>query len=421
MTIVRKATHRSRGAMAITLALVLGMVLAACSSTASSSSSTSSVSSPSAKGPITIGGTLSLTGAFSGPGSEYDTVYKAWVSYINSHGGLLGRKVQLDILNDNSTPATAVADYSTLINQDHVDLVLAPYTTYVGAPIVPEVRRANKILFNGGFVGIKYFDEDKGWMFGTYTEEEPQYTLGVFKLLESMPAAQRPTKLAVLYDNNPFTVVDDTGYQGQGGVVGYAKEYGMKIVYSQEYPPGTTNFAPAISSAKAAGAQVLFELGLPNSEVEVAKAVYADDYKPDVFCLCGSEETTTHAWPSVGPATNGVMGTTNAWPSQGFPGLSRVTAIAKAHGDVVLPNYYAVAWAIMQVIQQAVEGAHTLNQSALRHWLLTHKVSTAVGSFTYKSNGTTPFSEIVTQTVNGKQQPVWPPSVATAKAVIPMP
>lgn len=405
----------------MTVALLLGLVLAACSS---SSSTPASSGAPASKGPITIGGTLPRTGAFSGPGLEYDTVYKAWAASVNAHGGLLGRKVQLDILNDNTTPATAVADYQKLIYQDHVDLVIAPYTTYVGAPIVPEVRQANKILFNGGFVGIQYFKQDKGWMFGTYTEEEPQYTLGVFKLLESLPAAQRPTKIAVLYDDNPFTVVDDTGFQGQGGVVGYAKQYGMKIVYSQEYPPGTTNFGTAISSAKAAGAQVLFELGLPNSEVEVAKAVYAANFKLDVFCLCGSEETTTHGWPSVGPATNGVMGTTNAWPSQGFPGLSQVTAISKAHGDSVLPNYYAVAWAIMQVIQQAVQGTHSLDQTTLRHWLLTntvHTAHTAFGSFRYNSDGTTPFSEIVTQTVNGSQQPVWPPTVATTKAVIPMP
>ena len=42
-----------------------------------------------------------------------------------------------------------------------------------------------------------------------------------------------------------------------------------------------------------------------------------------------------------------------------------------------------------------------------------------VGDITYNQNGTTNFSEVITQTVNGVQEPVWPASVATAKLAVP--
>jgi branched-chain amino acid transport system substrate-binding protein len=410
---MRAKPRRLTAAAAAAAALIT--VLAGCSSSAGGGAGGSSAPSAS----ISIGGTLGLTGALSVTSTEYDAVYKYWASQVNANGGLLGRKVSLNILNDNSTASTAQADYQTLLTQDNVDLLLAPYATYIGVPVVPMVKAANKLMFNGGFVGEQYFDQAGGWMVGTYTYQEPYYTQGLFDAVKQLPAGKRPTKVALLTLDNPFTLVARDGYNGQGGAVRFATQAGMKVVYSQTYSATTTDFTSAVSRAKASGADMFVILGLPNDEDNIVKGAHVLGYQPKVTCTCGSQATTLPNWPSLGSATNYVVGTTVAWPSQGFPGMAQVQAFSKSRGEKTVPAYDYVAYAALQVLQQAVQGAKTLDQQDLRNYIYSHTFHTVVGDIKYNQNGTTNFSEVVTQTVNGVQQPIWPASVATAKLVVP--
>src|SRR4030081_1612685 len=71
-----------------------------------------------ASGPIKIGISLSLSGDFSDPGKAVKRGYDLWAAYVNAHGGILGRKVQLKIVNDASDPHQAVSQYQNLIPGD---------------------------------------------------------------------------------------------------------------------------------------------------------------------------------------------------------------------------------------------------------------------------------------------------------------
>jgi branched-chain amino acid transport system substrate-binding protein len=114
----------SRHYLALSAAAILSACLvAACSSSGSSSTTgTTNTSSPTNTKPILIGASLSLTGDFSADGQAFDRGYKLWASDVNSSGGLLGRQVQLKILNDNSSPTQAQTNYQTLFSSDKVDL-----------------------------------------------------------------------------------------------------------------------------------------------------------------------------------------------------------------------------------------------------------------------------------------------------------
>jgi branched-chain amino acid transport system substrate-binding protein len=96
--------HRTRFLSLAAAAATAAMVLAACSSNSSSSGSGSAGNS--SKPPILIGTSLSLTGDFSADGLAFKRGYELWASQVNSHGGLLGRKVQMVFLNDSSDPTT---------------------------------------------------------------------------------------------------------------------------------------------------------------------------------------------------------------------------------------------------------------------------------------------------------------------------
>src|SRR5581483_1853910 len=272
--------------------------------------------------PVVIGGTLGLTGPFAGPSVEYKAVYELWLADVNKRGGLLGRQVKMTIYNDEGTPTIAQGLFNRLITQDKADLLLAPYTTFVGGAIVPIVLSHKKILFNGGFVGINIFGAAKGSIVGSYTYQEPDYTRGVFELIKALPAEERPKSVAIFTAQNPFPIIVRDGYEGKGGALNFAKEAGMTVVVNEQYPPNTTDFTGLVQKAKAANAELLLALGLPNDSLQIARTVQQLGYKPKLFCTCGSQVTTLPAWPKMGAAGEGVLGTTISWPTQNFQGFA---------------------------------------------------------------------------------------------------
>ena len=101
-----------RWAVAAVAVTTMGL-LAACGSSSSSSSSSggggsgssSSASSGSSasKSPITIGTSLSLSGDFAADGQAFQRGYQLWATDQNAKGGLLGHKINLQVLSDSSS------------------------------------------------------------------------------------------------------------------------------------------------------------------------------------------------------------------------------------------------------------------------------------------------------------------------------
>src|SRR4029453_18846016 len=60
-----------------------------------------------APAPIKIGASMSLTGTYAKPGSYQKEGYDICAEEVNAKGGLLGRKIEFVVYDDQSMPATA--------------------------------------------------------------------------------------------------------------------------------------------------------------------------------------------------------------------------------------------------------------------------------------------------------------------------
>ena len=96
--------------------------------------------------PLVVGISLPLTGDFSQPGGEARKGYEIWRDQVNAAGGLLGRQVQLKITDDASNQDTVVTDYTKLITQDKVDLLLGTFSTLLNFP-ASSVAEKNRMLY----------------------------------------------------------------------------------------------------------------------------------------------------------------------------------------------------------------------------------------------------------------------------------
>ena len=128
-----------RRAAALAVALTLLVPLAACGERPSQQSGDSGK-------PLVIGISLPLTGDFAQPGGEARRGYEVWRNMVNAKGGVLGRQVQFKITDDASNQDTVVADYTRLITQDRVDLLLGTFSSLLNLP-ASAVAERNRMVY----------------------------------------------------------------------------------------------------------------------------------------------------------------------------------------------------------------------------------------------------------------------------------
>ena len=201
------------------------MILAACSSGSSSTTSSSSA----AKSPILIGTSLSLTGDFSVDGQAFERGYNLWVKEINKSGGLLGHKVTLKIVNDNSDPGTVTTNYTQLISADHAAFVFGPFSTLLTAPAAQVAARYHYAFIEGAGGGPLVFSLKLPNLFAVSPVVSDQL-IPFAEWVASLPASQRPKTAAYPMVDDPFAVPMVQNAQA------ILQKAGVKTVYSKVFP-----------------------------------------------------------------------------------------------------------------------------------------------------------------------------------------
>lgn len=372
--------------------------------------------------PIRIGGTLGLTGDFSGPSEHYRILYEAAVEEINNDDGMLGRPVELIIYDDESTPETAQTLYQRLMNEDQVDLLLTPYTTLIGGAVLPVVRPTDKLLVNAGFVGIELAHQYDN-LYMVWTFQEPDYPRPFFEMLDQVPEDQQPSALALFTAQNPFTIMERDGFEDEGGVLNFAEERGIEVVVNEEYPTDATDVSGLVQRAIDADADALVVLGLPNDSALIAETTAELGYEPAFYCSCGSSVTTFPFWDDLDPqAANDVYSSVTSWESddpEQFPGLDTVIEIFEEEGFNEMPAYAPMAYSAIQVLRQAVEETGTTDNAELAAYLQDNEFQTASGEIAFDEFGVPEFAGGLVQYIDGDNALVWPEDRAETDPVIP--
>jgi branched-chain amino acid transport system substrate-binding protein len=252
---------------------------------------------------VTIGGTFPLTGV----ASLYKTIpaaEKAYFDYVNDHGGVNGRKINFDILDDGYNPAQTVPLTQQLVEQTKVfadfgSLGTAPNLSiwgYLNQNKVPQVLIATGDSY-WGFSYKKY-----PWTIG-YQPDYPGEAKIYGKYLNStMPSA----KIGVLYQNDAY---------GKNYYAGLRVGLGAKksnIVSAQSYDPTQTNVTQQILALKAAGANVFVVFALPTQTITALVTATKIGWTPDATLInnVSANRLFLLAAAANGANVNGVISST---------------------------------------------------------------------------------------------------------------
>ena len=110
---------------------------------------------------------------------------------------------------------------------------------------------------------------------------------------------------------------------------------------------------------------------------------------------------------------------TNTLP---YPEIAELNKVARERWDEpAAPEYFLFGFSWLETLQRGVEGAKSLNQDAIRHYLRNHQISIISGKFRFDKRGLpAPYSYVV-QVQNGRTVVVYPPDEARGKAIYPKP
>ena len=338
--------------------------------------------------PIKIGFAMSQTGSLAANGKAHLIAMQMWAEDTNAKGGILGRKVELVVYDDQSNGAQIPALYSKLLDYDKVDLVVSSYGTNMTAPAMPTIMQRNMMfmtIFNTGtndkFKYDRYFSITPG---GPSSRTET--SKGFFEIAATMKP--KPQTIALIAADAEFAqnTVD--------GAREHVKRLGLKVVYDKSYPPSTVDYAPILRAVQASNPDLIFIASYPADSVGLIRA--ANEIKLKARMVGGGMIGVQFGGLKVqlGELLNGLV-TYDVYSPQAtmnFPGLSdlleRYRPLAVKSGadpiGIYGPPY---AYAEMQVVGQAIAGAGGTDQAKLTAYMKSHTFDTVVGKVKFGPDG----------------------------------
>lgn len=240
-------------------------------------------------GPIRIGSTLALTGPLAQTGIIHKIVGELFIADLNRKGGLLGRKVEWVLLDDQSKPDVTRTLYERLVTVDKVDLLIGPYATGGILSAMSVAQRYGKILVHHTF-GIpslaKYDMHFPAWPIGA----NPEKTV-TNRVVDSLQGKVKT--VAVVTSKFPSVHFLALGARP------VFKERGLQEVLFLEFEFGAKDFGPIAARVKDANPDFLFMGAIGLEGNQLLEALEKLNWKP---------RNHFYTYPTPGPMALSPMG-----------------------------------------------------------------------------------------------------------------
>ncbi|MBI3374556.1 MAG: amino acid ABC transporter substrate-binding protein [Betaproteobacteria bacterium] len=341
-----------------------------------------------AQQPLRIGFGMSQTGALAGNGKAALISMEIWRDDVNARGGILGRKVEFVQYDDQTNPSTVPGLYTKLLDVDKVDLVVSGYGTAVIAPAMPLMMQ-RKLVFMSLFglnVNSKFKYDRYFQIMPAGPDPAVDWTRGFFEAAATLNPKPQSVALVGADAEYPHLALE--------GAREHVKRLGLKLVYDKTYPPNTVDYSPIVRAIQATNPDLVYLASYPPDSAGMVRAASEVGLKTRMFGggLVGPQFAALKT--QLGPLLNGIINYEAYAPDVGakFPFLDQFLAKYQARAakegvdplGFYLPPY---AYAMMQVLEQAIKGTGGLDQGKLAEYMHKNSFDTFVGKVSFASNG----------------------------------
>ncbi|HZV97300.1 MAG TPA: amino acid ABC transporter substrate-binding protein [Candidatus Nitrosocosmicus sp.] len=364
-----------------------------------------------AQAPVKIGASISMTGTYAKPGIYQKEGYELCVQEANDKGGLLGRKIDLVVYDDQSTPATGQRLYEKLITEDKVDVVMGPYSSAISEAVANVTEKYKKVMVAPLAATTSIFKKGRKYIFMVISPAEV-YLEGLVDI-----AAKRGLKTIAIV--NEDTLFPKTA---ANGTAEFAKKRGLQIVLQEAYPKGNTDFSALLTKIKAANPDVIAASTYFDDAVALTRQMKELNVTPKMYGVTVGGDLPEF-YDLLKQNAEYIYGATQWEPTLPYPGQKEFMASYQKKFNHE-PSYHAAAgYAGCVLYLDAVKKAGTLDADKVREQLLKLETRTMLGDYKVDADGfQTAHKMVLFQWQDGKKVTVWPDDLAAGgKARFPTP
>ncbi len=203
---------------------------------------------------IRIGFTPPVTGASAAEGSFQIKALKLALKEINAAGGINGKKIDLRMVDNQSSNPGALAALQKAVEQEKA-LVLVGFVKSTQILAASDAIKNYGIPTIVGGTNVTLTRQGNPWLFRV----RPDDSIAALAMIKYTKEDLKLTKVGILHDTDAF------GTGGADLVEKYAKENGLTVAKREKFTTKDKDYTAQLLSLKNAGAQVMVVYA-PNPE-----------------------------------------------------------------------------------------------------------------------------------------------------------
>jgi branched-chain amino acid transport system substrate-binding protein len=364
--------------------------------------------------PIRIGASLPLSGPVADVAEPGMNGYQLWADQVNAAGGLLGREVELVILDDGFDQDTVVSNYTRLISEDKVDLLLGTFSSKLNLPASTVAERNGMLYVQPSGGASEIFERGYTRLFFAQPGTSATIPNNMIEWVSSLPEDERPRTAAYLTITDPNTQPAVEQFQAE------FEAMGIETVFSDVYPPDTTNFDVPADAIKRANPDMVIQGEIGPDGVDFIRSLQKVGFSPSILFQPNAPTQGPVYADGIGePNTDGIFSVVSWTADTSFPGSADFVAAYEEAYDTTPDDNAAAPYVTATILQAAVEAVGSVDdQDALAEWLHSNTVPTIFGDLAWDERGVPEGSLLLAQWQGGKLQVVLPEDAASTDEIV---
>ncbi|HTN65796.1 MAG TPA: amino acid ABC transporter substrate-binding protein, partial [Burkholderiaceae bacterium] len=345
---------------------------------------------------VVLGASVQLTGPVANTGRYYRDAYQITIDKINAAGGVKiggqSHKLALKLYDNQSDVNLSVRQYTQLVSQDKVQLLLGPFASNFALADSAVSEKYKVPMVQGGGASDQIFARKFKYIFGTLAPASNYFgsTIDMLKALKTPPKT-----VALLYADDSFDVSVATGTRP------LLKKAGFDIVLDERYSSNTSDFNSLLSQVKSKNVDAVLVAGHETEILNFVRQAKSLAVAPKMYSFTVGVPSEDFR-KALGADADYAFGMTAWLPSPAlkdrwFGDAEKFAQEYKAKYGYD-PDYHAASGAAdVEALVQAMEDAGSMEPQKVRDALAKIKFDSLYGPIAFGANGQIDLPQVVIQ------------------------
>ena len=360
--------------------------------------------------PIVVGAAIAQTGYLADLAAGTHKALQLWQEQVNAAGGLLGRQVELKLVDDSSDALRSTELYEKLIKDERADVLIGPFGSAATSMAAAVAERGRRVMVNA-------------------TGPSPEIHRRIYRYLFQVPPPANTTiagivPLAAKLGLKTVVVAANDAKNAAPLLEQLRRDAGKRAIEVRApmpyLPDPSLGLAPFARSLASTRPDVVVSPASPHDAAGLLRSFKAIGYLPPVFIASGA--MNPEYIRLVGQDAEYTVGYSNYEARARTPGNSEFVKAYYAKYSLMPDFHAACGWVAGKVIEAAVARAGSLDQEKLRAAFAALEIPTVLGGYKVAPDGSQlAATAFLVQILRGRREVIWPEAYRSAEPVLPMP